>query len=247
MLILQYMAADTITYILAEDELVHQRFAQQELAKITGLQCLAVCTDALATRLALQTQQPDLLILDIEMPGLSGIELAQSLAKPPHTVFITAHPQYAAEAFELDAVDYLVKPVKAARLLKAIDKVRLMMQLQADQQGHDPLRIYDDASFFIRDKNTFVKISYDDVLYIESLGNFVSIVLQNEQKKLALVNLKNIEQQLPLAFFLRISRTHVVNKKKITAIDKQAIHINTIQLLIGKNYTDAVLDSVLGN
>lgn len=241
------MTAERITYILAEDEAVHSRFTREELDKIPGLVCLKICVNAMETRGALLEQQPDLLVLDIEMPGLNGIELARSLKKPPFTLFITAHPQYAADAFELDAVDYLVKPVRPARLLRAVDKIKMLMGMQAMMGGDDAFRLHDDASFFIREKNVFVKIHYQEVLYAESLGNFVTIFLDNGQKKIALVSLKNLELQLPAQVFMRISRTHIVNKKKITAVDRQAVHLQNIQLPVGKAHSDAVLAGIVGH
>lgn len=236
-----------ITYILADDDAVYRELTVQQLQMVPNLQCLAVCEDAVKAHAAVQQEFPDLLILDVEMPGLSGIELAKSLKQLPLIIFISAHATYAAEAFDVDAIDYLVKPVAPSRLMRAIDKARILMDMKQSIPAQEAFQTATDDSFFIKDKNAFVKIGHNDVLYIESLGDFVNIFLQNGEKKIALVSLKNLEQQLPSALFIRISRTHMVNRQKITAIDSNAIQLDKIQLHIGKTYTDTVMQGVLGN
>lgn len=236
-----------LTYILADDDELYREYTLQQLNNIPGLTCLCVCENALATREQLQHFQPDLLILDVEMPGLSGIQLAKSIKQLPLTIFITSHPNYAADAYELDAADYLVKPVQPERLLRAIDKVRVLAAIRANTSPAEAFQQKDDSSFFIKDKNTFLRIAYTDVLYAESLGDFVNIFLQNGEKKIALVSMKNLEQQLPSTFFIRISRSHLVNQQKVTAVDSDAVHIGKVQLLIGKTYAEAVMNAIVGN
>jgi DNA-binding LytR/AlgR family response regulator len=181
------------------------------------------------------------------MPGLSGIQLAKSLKQLPFTIFITSHPNYAADAYELDAVDYLVKPVQPERLLRAIDKVKALAEIKSSTTTAEAFQQKDDNSFFIKDKNTYIRIANNDVLYAESLGDFVNLYLQNGEKKIVLVSLKNLEQQLPASVFIRISRTHLVNKQKVTAIDNDLVHINKIQLHIGKTYAETVVQNIIGN
>jgi DNA-binding LytR/AlgR family response regulator len=236
-----------LTYILADDDELYREYTLQQLTIIPGLQCLCVCESALATREQLQHHQPDLLILDVEMPGLTGIQLAKSIKQLPFTIFITSHPNYAADAFELDAVDYLVKPVQTERLLRAIDKVKVLAGIKANTAAGEAFQQKDEESFFIKDKNVFLRIAYAEVLYAESLGDFVNIFLQNGEKKIALVSMKNLEQQLPNHLFIRISRTHLINIQKVTAVDTDTVHIGKMQLLIGKTYTESVLNAIVGN
>ncbi|MGG9961259.1 LytR/AlgR family response regulator transcription factor [Ferruginibacter sp. SUN106] len=236
-----------LTYMLADDDELYREYTLQQLHNIAGLECLCVCENALATREQLQHFQPDLLILDVEMPGLTGIQLAKSIKQLPLTIFITSHPSYAADAYELDAVDYLVKPVPPERLLRAIDKVRVLASIKANTSAGEGFQQKDAESFFIKDKNTFLRITYTDVLYAESLGDFVNIFLQNGEKKIALVSMKNLEQQLPPNLFIRISRSHLVNRQKVTAVDTDTVHINKIQLPIGKTYAEEVMNAIIGN
>ncbi|RYD78605.1 MAG: response regulator transcription factor, partial [Sphingobacteriales bacterium] len=190
---------------------------------------------------------PDLLILDVEMPGLTGIEFVQTLTTLPLVIFISSHPTYAVDAFDLDAVDYLVKPVSNMRLIKAIEKAKTLASLKKNTAPNEGFKNNNEDSFFIKEKNAFVKISFADVIYIQSLGDFVNIFLTNGDKKIVLVSMKNIEQQLPSSVFLRISRTHIVNKDKITALETGMILLDKLQLPVGKTYNDIVLKAVVGN
>lgn len=236
-----------ITYIIADDDPLYRELTLQQLQLAPDLQCLAICENAIEAKAQLQQHFPDLLILDVEMPGLSGIQLAKSLTHLPLIIFISSHPNYAADAFEVDAVDYLVKPAQPERLLRALDKVRSLMEMKRSIAVNEGFKTAADNAFFIKDKNAFVRINYSDVLYIESLGDFINIFLQNGEKKIALVSLKNVEQQLPATNFVRISRTHIVNKEKVTAVDNSNVSLNKVQLNIGKTYADAVMQAVIGN
>jgi two-component system, LytTR family, response regulator len=238
--------ADTLTYILADDDAIYREYTLRQLNNIPGVQCLCVCQDAFATREALQSHNPDLLVLDVEMPGLTGIQLARSLKKLPLTIFITSHINYAAEAFDIDAVDYLVKPVTPERLLRAIDKVKVLADIKANTIPGEALQQKDNESFFIKEKSAFIRIAYNDVLYAASLGDFVTFFLQNGDKKIVLVSMKSLEQQLPASIFLRISRTHIVNRQKVTAVEADAVRIDKLQLSVGKSFAETVINSIIG-
>jgi len=236
-----------ISYILVDDDPVYSELAQLHLQLIPELECLGLCRTAFEAKALLQQQLPDLLILDVEMPGLTGIQLAKSLARLPIIIFISSHSHYAVDAFEVDAIDYLVKPVPLERLMRAIDKARSLIEMKQSIALQEGFKTSVDESFFIKEKNTFVRINYSDVMYIESLGDFVTIFLHTGDKKIALVSMKSLEQQLPSANFLRISRTQMVNKLRITAIDNMTVHLGKIELNLGKTYADGVMQSVLGN
>jgi len=240
------MKSNMLTYLIADDDASYREIISHQLAVLPDLRCLAVCDSAVAALEELKKFQPDLLILDIEMPGLTGIELAKSLPVLPMVIFVSCHSNYAADAFEVDALDYLVKPVATHRLLRAIEKARQLLELKNVIPANEGFKKDNEVSFFIKDKNSYVRINYADVLYVESLGDFVNIFLMDGDKKIALVSLKNLEQQLPSSVFTRISRTHMVNKQKITSVDSSSILLNKIQLPVGKTYAEAVLQSIIG-
>jgi two-component system, LytTR family, response regulator len=236
-----------ITYLIADDDPMYREVTQQQLSLVPNLRCIAESESAIEASKILQTVLPDLLILDIEMPGLSGIQLAKSLTKLPLIIFISSHSTYAADAFEVDAIDYLVKPVSIERIMRAIDKARTLLDMKNNIIANEGFKKDNNDSFFIKDKNAFVRIHNNEVLYIESLGDFVNIFLENGQKKIALVSMKNIELQLPSSDFIRVARTHIVNKQKITSIDTNTVMLGKIQLNIGKTYADSVLQTVMGD
>lgn len=236
-----------LTYIIADDDELYREVLTQQLEMIPGLACLASCSSAIEASAQVRALHPELLILDVEMPGLTGIEFVKTLTTIPLVIFISSHPTYAVDAFDLDAVDYLVKPVSNMRLLKAIEKAKNLSELKKNTPEGEGFKNSTEQSFFIKEKNAFVKINHEDVLYIQSLGDFVNIFLNNGDKKIVLVSMKNIEQQLPSSIFLRISRTHIVNKNKITALETGMIMLDKLQLPVGKTYNDIVMKAVVGN
>lgn len=236
-----------LKYILVDDDLVFRELTMQYLSLIPGLELLGTCDNAISAREIILAQHPDMVILDIEMPGLSGLQLLRSLKQIPLTIFISSYPQFAAEAFEVDAIDFLVKPFSPERLIKAVDKVRMLHDMRRQDEMAENLPAHNEDSFFIREKSAYVKILYQEVLYIESMADFVSIFLSNGAKKIALVGLKTLEQQLPGNYFIRISRSHIINRSKITAVENAMIYIDKLRLPIGKSYSEEVVQAIIGN
>ncbi|MBL7819643.1 MAG: response regulator transcription factor [Saprospiraceae bacterium] len=236
-----------IRYIIADDDDLFRTLTLQYLNLIPDMECLGEFNDGLSAIAGIQNTHPDLIISDVEMPNLNGMQMVKSMSHIPLVIFISSHKQYAVDAFEVDAVDFLTKPIQPERLIKAIDKVRHLLDLKRTIQGHEGLKIENGDSFFIRENNAFVRIHFSDVNYIESLADFVSIYLLDGTKKTVLVSLKNLEIQLPSSLFIRISRTHIVNIHKISSLDSTMLHLGKIRLLIGKTYSEMVMQSVLGN
>jgi DNA-binding LytR/AlgR family response regulator len=236
-----------LTCILIDDDLVIRELVAQYLQLIPNVECMAVCEDAFKAKEMMQTIKPDFIILDIEMPHLSGLQFAKSLIHAPYIIFITSHLHYAADAFEVDAVDYLVKPIHLERLIRSIDKIRMLIDYKANYKTEEETKASEADGFFVKDKVNYIKILYTQVLYIESMADFVNIYLFDGTKKMVLVNLKNIQDQLPQNNFIRISRTHIINKQRIEAIGNQSVSIGKLQLPIGKIYTEEVFNAVVGN
>lgn len=236
----------TLTYILADDEPIYRASVQQYLSLDKELQCLGVCEDAFKVATMLEQHEPDLLIMDVEMPGLSGIQLVKTLKKQPHIIFITSHSKYAMDAYDVDAVDFVKKPIPPERLLRAVDKVKELMRIRKAAEGEESFKQNDQQSFFVRQDYSLIRINYDDVLYIESLNDFVKIHLVNGEEKLVLVSLKNMELQLPDHKFVRISRTYLVNKIHVTALNKSEVHVNKIVLAVGITYSDKIQEAIIG-
>jgi two-component system, LytTR family, response regulator len=233
-------------FIIADDDLMYRSVLMEQLASMKSIECLGECDDAYAVAELLRSCQPELLILDIEMPGLNGLQLVKNLKQAPYVIFISSHRDYALDSFEVDAIDFIVKPATSERLFKAIEKVRNLVALKQQIPMQEAAQWPEDGSFFIKENHAYVRIYYHDILYIESMADFVSIVQENGNKKLALVNLKNMELQLPPSQFVRISRTHIVHKHKITSIDSDTVFLQKMQLPLGKSYAEMVMQSVVG-
>jgi two-component SAPR family response regulator len=143
-----------ITFILADDDPVFRELVLQYLQLVPNCECLAACDNAIEANLQLQKKFPDILILDVEMPGLTGMQFAKSLTQLPLIIFISSHPNYAAEAFDVDAIDFLVKPVLPERLMRAMEKARALVEMKNSIKTPEGFNNSTDLSFFLKDKNS---------------------------------------------------------------------------------------------
>ena len=234
-----------INYIIVDDDEMQIDFLQLQLENIDGLRCLAVCSSALDARKQIIEHKPDLLILDIEMPDLTGIQLVKSIKEVPAVIFVTSHTGYAVDAFDVEAVDYIIKPVAPERLIRAIDKVKKLQSLPVLHAPEAELS-FDSDAFFTRDKNTYIKTAYKDVLYIESSGNFSFIHTLEGGKQIVLANLAKMEEQMPAHQFIRISRSFIINKQYVRSINTEQIQLKDTYLNIGKQYAEKVLTAIIG-
>lgn len=234
-----------INYIIVDDDELQIDFLQMQLHNMEELHCLEVCTNAFDARKKIVELKPDLLILDIEMPGLTGLQLVKSMKELPAVIFVTSHPGYAVDAFDVEAIDYIIKPVAPERLIRAIDKVKKLKDKQSSNTPDAELN-FDQDAFFTRDKHTYVKTAYKDVLYIESSGNFSFIHTLCGGKQIVLANLAKMEEQMPGNIFIRISRSFIINKQYVRSINSEQIQIENTFLNIGKQYAEKVLATIIG-
>ena len=198
---------------------------------------VAQCKSALEAAGYLQKHRIDLLFLDIEMPQLNGIEFVQALAHPPMIIFTTAYSSYAIQGFELDVVDYLLKPISFPRFLKAAEKARNYMQAREKE-----LSITDDY-FFIKCNGKIEKIVIADVDYIEGMANYVVIHAQ-QKKYITYLTFRSIEEQLPANLFIRIHKSYLVAIAAIQTIDGEELATANATLPISKNYKNEVMSRI---
>jgi len=207
--------------LIVDDNSIARTTLKQLASRINDLTVAGECPDAVEAYNFLQEKSVDLLLLDIEMPGMNGIELTRSLqGQRPLIIFTTSKKDYAIEAFELNVVDYLVKPVAPARFIQAIDKARTILESRADE-----MKINNDEFIFIRDSNVVKRLSLDDVLYVEAMGDYVK--LHTPQKFYAIhTTLRAVEQRLPPERFLRVHRSYMVAVDKIDTIQEAVLIIS---------------------
>lgn len=233
-----------LNYIIIDDDEMQIDYLQVLLEKFKDVTCLATFTNPLEARQKIQELQPDFLFLDIEMPDLNGVQLIKSLSHPPAVIFTTSHLGYAVDAFDVEAIDYLVKPVTTERLIRALDKVKTAIELR--ETAASKLEVATDH-FFIRDNNSFVKIMYKDVEHIESSGNFSFIHTIQQSKQIVLANLSKMQEQLPEDIFVRISRTHIINKQYIQSINTEQVQLLHHQIHVGKQFAEQAIQTIIGN
>lgn len=212
------------------------RMTLHELARqVKGVTVAGECASAVEAWDFLREQNADLLFLDIEMPGMTGIELARNLgAKKPIIIFTTSKKDYAAEAFELNVADYIVKPVNTARFLQALEKAKVIHESDKEQ-----IRYMETAFIFIRDANVVKRLELDELLYAEAMGDYVR--LQTPARFYAIRNtMKAVEDKLPPGKFLRIHRSYIVAISKIDSVQDGTLIVNGKPLPVADAYRAAL-------
>ncbi|GAB3938396.1 LytR/AlgR family response regulator transcription factor [Larkinella terrae] len=228
--------------LIVDDEPIAREIIQTYCNHLPELNVVASCENAIEAKTEFQKHQIDILFLDINMPVLSGISFLKTLRYKSQVIFTTAYKEYALDAFDLSAVDYLLKPFSLERFIVAVDKAleRLQPQLpvvneKADSKSEDYL--------FIKTEGKIYKILHSDLLYAEASGNYTKIVM-TQQTILPGMTFSSFEELLPKAVFLRIHRSFIVNKSKITHIEGNRVFIDKTEIPIGSNYRDGFLRSL---
>jgi DNA-binding LytR/AlgR family response regulator len=204
-------------------------------AKIADVDLVKSFTDPEKALAFLNDNCIDLVLLDINMPIISGLQLAEQLQSKPHLIFTTAYSEFAIDGYNFEAVDYLLKPIEFQRFYKAINKVKKIMQLD-NIQINNPLSKY----IFVKDGYKQVKVSIDDILYIQSEGNYLNIVTSKE-KVIARMTFQLLMEKLPSNLFFRIHNSFVINFSHIYKIEENHIFIQNAKIPIGLKYRDNVL------
>ena len=218
-----------MTAIAIDDEPIALEVIKSLASKVPFLELKATFTNAFEAIDFMQKNKIDLIFLDIKMPDISGIEFYKSLPRAPMVVFTTAYSEHAVEGFEVDAVDYLLKPFSMSRFLKACSKANGLLALKASV-GEPADHI------FLKDGYEQVKVRLDDILYIEGAGNYLNFFLAGNQKLLTRTTINEIEQLLPDNQFTRIHRSYIVANNKVERYSRQAVFVSGIEIPIGNTY-----------
>ncbi len=231
-----------INVIIIEDEPLAQEILENYISKLPQLNLVATCSNAIEGGAALKEHDVHLIFLDIQMPQITGIEFLKSLSNPPLTIFTTALPNHAVEGFELDAVDYLVKPIPLDRFMKAIGKAEEILKRDSNIVANDG-----EDFIFVKSDKKLIKIKYDDIIYIEGLKDYVIIRMANS-KVITLQTMKSLEVKLPENLFKRIHRSYIVAIDKIDALVGNSIEVTERGapkiIPVGKNYKDQILNII---
>lgn len=223
-----------MTCILVDDNPMARAALRQLAEHIEQLDVIAEFDNATSAYNFLQKQSVDALFLDIEMPDMTGLELLQNLAERPPVVLCTAKREYAAEAFELNVVDYLVKPVSLPRFIASVEKLKAHAAAENDAIKETPTN--DIQHIFIRANNALIRLDLVDIYYIQALGDYVTFVTTTK-KYTAHLTMQNIEKALPAPQFLRVHRSYIVNTPRIDAIEEGTMLIINKQVIpLGEQY-----------
>lgn len=226
--------ARKITCIITDDEPMARKGLQGYVEKIDFLQLTGLCEDALQLNTLLKQQPVDLLFLDIEMPYITGIEFLQQTQQPPKVIFTTAYEQYAIRGYELDVLDYLLKPVSFDRFLKAANKAFDYFQPSpAGEQDH----------IFIKTDSRLEKIRFMDILFAEAMENYVAIYT-GDKKFITHSTLKGLQEGLPGRMFIQPHKSYLVNMQAIGAVEGNILHVGRYQVPISKYQKEEVMERI---
>lgn len=217
--------------IAIDDEPMALEVVRAHAAKVPYLELVGCFTDAFKALEFLQNEPVDLLLLDIKMPDISGLEFVTSLPKKPMVIFTTAYSEHAVTSFELDAVDYLLKPFSLPRFVKACNKAQELLQLRGTSATSATVKDY----IFLKTGYEQVKVHYDEILYLEAAGNYVTFVLEGK-KLLSRMTIQELSEQLPADSFVRVHRSYIVAKKQIDKIERHQVCIKGNEVPVGASY-----------
>jgi DNA-binding LytR/AlgR family response regulator len=223
-----------------DDEPLARELIRDYVAKLENFEVVAECGDAMKALNTLRTKQVDLIFLDIQMPQINGIEFLKTLKHPPCVILTTAFHEYALDGFELDVVDYLLKPITFERFLKSVNRFYQMNQDGIQLIGkHAGGKSSDDTFIYLKENKKVVKIYISDIKYIEGLSEYVQIYT-DKRKVIVKASLAQMEETLPAAQFLRIHKSYIVSVNRIEAFTAHTVEIQNKELPIGRSYKNVV-------
>jgi DNA-binding LytR/AlgR family response regulator len=231
-----------VSCLIIDDEPIARDIISNYCEQLPVLRVDGCCGNALDARKIIQSRQIDLIFLDINMPVLDGMAFLKTLKKVPEVIFTTAYREYAVEAFDLAACDYLLKPFSLDRFIVAVDKA-----LDKLHGSRDPESVSGESGnedyLFIRADGKIYKVFHKDLLYAEANGNYTKVVT-NTRTLMVTMTFTNFETMLPVGIFVRIHRSYIVNKSSITHIEGNYLLVNNSELPIGTNYKTEFLRSI---
>lgn len=218
--------------VIIDDEPMAVEVIENHLKRMPDIKMLGTFQNPLDALPQLENEKIDFIFLDINMPHISGLDFLRSISIKPRVIITTAYREFAVDSFELDVVDYLIKPIPFARFLKAIDKVKHFVQLERGK----PEKVSEKPHLFVKADKKLVKVYLADILFVESLKDYIKISTVAGDL-LVLRSITSIEEELPGDQFLRIHRSFIVSIDKIRAIDGNTVEVSHHKIPIGRNYT----------
>ena len=228
--------------IIVDDEPMARKVLEEYIEDVDFLTLVGKAENPVKAGAVLDANKIDIMFLDINMPRMSGIDFLKNTSKLPLTVMTTAYSEYAVEGFELDVLDYLVKPFSFDRFLKAVTKAKEYVELQ----NKPAATVIDQTNnyFFTKCNGKIEKVFYDDLIYVEAMMNYV-VLHTSDKKMIVYLTIKSIAEQLPETMFLKIHKSTIINTSKIKSIEGNVIDMGKAQVIISQNLHDTVIKGIL--
>jgi two-component system LytT family response regulator len=222
-----------------DDEPLALELLEDNIKQVPFLELAGKCSNALEAMKFLKEQSVDLIFLDIQMPGLTGLQFIQTLTQRPMIILVTAYEKFALDGFNLDVVDYLVKPVPLDRFIKACNKAWELHGLRNKSPETQAANI--PGYFFVNVDYSLLKVEFNDIQWIEGLKDYIKIYLKSSSKPVVTrMNMKTLEEQLSPSKFIRIHKSYIISIASITSIRKNSVFIGATEFPVGDNYKDAL-------
>jgi DNA-binding LytR/AlgR family response regulator len=231
--------------IVIDDEPLARECIEDYVSKVDFLELVGVGSQPMELMAVLDGHKVDLIFLDIQMPVINGIDFLKVLSDPPMVIITTAYPEFALEGFQLDVLDYLVKPITFDRFYKAVTKAKDYRSLQ-DQAASSELGKNTETYFFVKCGNKFERIYFDDILYVQGLQNYVTI-FTTKGKYITHLTMKVVEDNLDAKSFIRVHKSFIVGIAKIEGVENNELIIQSTRIPMSRNYRDGVMEVVVNS
>jgi DNA-binding LytR/AlgR family response regulator len=226
--------------LIIDDEPLARDLVRNHLEKLDNFEIVAECGDAMKALQVLRNQQVDLMFMDIQMPQITGIEFLKTLKNPPRVIITTAYREYALEGFELDVVDFLLKPITFERFLKSVNKYfQVTSENGTNGESMSSASTPEESFIYVKENKRVIKLLLNEILYIEGLSEYVKIYTDNK-RIVTKTSMTNMEEKLPSENFMRIHKSYIVSLHKIEAFTSSSIEVTGKELPIGRSYKNRV-------
>ncbi len=232
--------SESLNCIFVDDEPLALEVLESLASQHPNLKVTRKCQNALEAMEWIKTNPVDVVFSDINMPGITGVDFAKAIQHSgPVVVFTTAHQEYAAEAFDIEALDFLLKPISPDRFAKTVKRLEEYIELRLNKPNENVE--LEEGHMFVKTDSKLLKVGYNEILFVEAFADYVKIWISDEKRIVTLQTMKNMESGLPADKFIRVHRSFIVSIDKISSVQNNSVTIGKKEIPVGKNYKDALM------